>query len=392
MLFQFRRCVMKRQGEFVNNLSGELSYQSFKPSDLPPNPNIEIDDELLGLISEASRILGKLDQKSDEIPNKELYLSMYIRKEALLSSQIEGTQATLDDILDPNIGTNVNLDVTDVINYIKASIYSNELIQTLPISSRFLKNIHHVLLDGVRGEDKNPGEFRKTQNWIGPPGGSLKNAKFIPPNVSDMNEAMSKLENYIHEDESNHLIKIALAHYQFETIHPFLDGNGRVGRLLIGLMLKEYKLLKSDILYISYYFKRNRMEYYDRLMDVRLKGHYEPWIKFFMNGIIEAGKHSLACINLLVSLNEKNAKLIDEKVSSSKKTILEVFRYIQSNPIINITETSKKIGKAYNTTAAAIKKLQDLEILTIAHEQDRNKVYIYEEYLTLLREGTELNT
>lgn len=383
---------MKRQGEFTNNLSGELSYKSFKPSDLPPNPNIEIDEDMLGLISEASRILGKLDQKSDEIPNKELYISMYIRKEALLSSQIEGTQATLDDIFDPNIDTNVNLEVTDVINYIKASIYSNELIQTLPLSSRFLKNIHDVLLDGVRGEDKNPGEFRKTQNWIGPQGGSLKNAKFIPPNVSDMNDAMSKLENYIHYDESNHLIKIALAHYQFETIHPFLDGNGRVGRLLIGLMLKEYKLLKSDILYISYYFKRNRIEYYDRLMDVRLKGHYEQWIKFFFNGIIEAGKNSLECINLLVSLNEKNAKLIDDKVSSSKKTILEVFRYIQSNPIINITETSKKIGKAYNTTAAAIKKLQDLEILTIANEQDRNKVYIYEEYLAILREGTELNT
>ena len=392
MLFQFWRCVMKRQGEFVNNLSGELSYKSFKPSDLPPNPNIEIDEDMLGLISEASRILGKLDQKSDEIPNKELYISMYIRKEALLSSQIEGTQATLDDIFDPNIGTNVNLEVTDVINYIKASIYSNELIQTLPLSSRFLKNIHDVLLDGVRGEDKNLGEFRKTQNWIGPQGGSLKNAKFIPPNVSDMNDAMSKLENYIHYDESNHLIKIALAHYQFETIHPFLDGNGRVGRLLIGLMLKEYKLLKSDILYISYYFKRNRIEYYDRLMDVRLKGHYEQWIKFFLNGIIEAGKNSLECINLLVSLNEKNAKLIDNKVSGSKKTILEVFRYIQSNPIINITETSKKIGKAYNTTAAAIKKLQDLEILTIANEQDRNKVYIYEEYLAILREGTELNT
>ena len=383
---------MKRQGEFVNNLSGELSYKSFKPSDLPPNPNIEIDEDMLGLISEASRILGKLDQKSDEIPNKELYISMYIRKEALLSSQIEGTQATLDDIFDPNIDTNVNLEVTDVINYIKASIYSNELIQTLPLSSRFLKNIHDVLLDGVKGEDKNPGEFRKIQNWIGPQGGSLKNAKFIPPNVSDMNDAMSKLENYIHYDESNHLIKIALAHYQFETIHPFLDGNGRVGRLLIGLMLKEYKLLKSDILYISYYFKRNRIEYYDRLMDVRLKGHYEQWIKFFLNGIIEAGKNSLECINLLVSLNEKNAKLIDDKVSGSKKTILEVFRYIQSNPIINITETSKKIGKAYNTTAAAIKKLQDLEILTIANEQDRNKVYIYEEYLAILREGTELNT
>ncbi|MCF7927265.1 MAG: Fic family protein [Candidatus Izimaplasma sp.] len=383
---------MKRQGEFVNNLSGEMSYKSFNPSDLPPVPSIKIDEDMLHLISKANRILGKLDQKSDDIPNKELYISMYIRKEALLSSQIEGTQATLDDIFDPNIDANINLEVTDVINYIKASTYSNELIQTLPLSSRFLKNIHEVLLEEVRGEDKNPGEFRKTQNWIGPQGSSLKNAKFIPPNVSDMNDAMSKLENYIHYDESNHLIKIALAHYQFETIHPFLDGNGRIGRLLIGLMLKEYKLLNTDILYISYYFKRNRIEYYDRLMDVRLKGHYEQWIKFFLKGIIEAGNNSLECINLLISLNKKNAKLIETKIPSSKKSVFEVFRYIQSNPIIDIPETSKKIGKAYNTTANAIKKLQDLGILIIKNEQDRNRIYIYEDYLAILREGTELNS
>lgn len=382
---------MKRQGEYVKNLSGELSYKSFKPSDLPPNPNIEFDEEIINLISETSRVLGKLDQKSDEIPNKELYISMYIRKEALLSSQIEGTQATLDDIFDPNIEKNLNLEVTDVINYIKASTYSNKLIQSLPLSNRFLKKVHEVLLDGIRGEDKNPGEFRKTQNWIGPQGGSLKNAKFIPPNVDDMIDAMSSLEKYIHYNDSNHLIKIALAHYQFETIHPFLDGNGRIGRMLIGLMLKEYKILKSDILYISYYFKRNRIEYYDRLMDVRLKGHYEQWIKFFLKGIIEAGKDSLECINLLVSLNEKNAKLIDAKVSGSKKTVLKVFRHIQSNPIIDITETSKKIGRAYNTTAKAIKELQDLGILKITKEQDRNRVYIYEKYLAILREGTELN-
>lgn len=381
---------MKRQGDFVNNLSGEMSYKSFKPSDLPPNPNINIDADMLNLISEANRVLGKLDQKSDEIPNKELYISMYIRKEALLSSQIEGTQATLDDIFDPNIDANINLEVTDVINYIKASIYSNDLIQALPLSSRFLRKIHKTLLDGVRGEDKNPGEFRKTQNWIGPQGSSLRNAKFIPPNVADMNDAISKLENYIHYDESNHLIKIALAHYQFETIHPFLDGNGRIGRLLIGLMLKEYKLLNTDILYISYYFKRNRIEYYDRLMDVRLKGHYEQWIKFFLSGIIEAGKNSLECIKLLVSLNEKNSKLIDSKVTSSKKTVLEVFDYIQSNPIIDISETAKKIGKAYNTISNAINKLLELGILQSANEQDRNRVFVYEDYLSILREGTEL--
>ena len=383
--------MMKRQGVFVKNLGGELLYQSFKPSALPPNPTIAIDEEMLRLISEANRIIGKLDQKSKEIPNKDIYISMYIRKEALLSSQIEGTQATLDDMFDPNIETNVNLEVADVVNYIKASNYANELLVTLPLSSRFLRNVHEVLLDGQRGEDKNPGEFRTTQNWIGPAGSSLKNAKFIPPNVSDMHDAMSQLENYIHNDESNDLIKIALTHYQFETIHPFLDGNGRIGRLLIGLMLKKYKLLNTDILYLSYYFKRNRIEYYDRLMDVRLKGHYEQWIKFFIDGIIEAGNNSLECIELLISLNEKNTRLIEEKVTGSKKTVFDVFNYIQSNPIINIPKTARKIGKAYNTIAAAITQLQNLGILKIKHEQDRNRVYIYEDYLAILREGTELN-
>lgn len=381
---------MNRQGKFINNLDGEMSYQSFKPSNLPPIPNIEIDDEMLDLVSKANRILGKLDQKSEEIPNKELYISMYIRKEALLSSQIEGTQATLDDIFNPNIDKNVNLEVADVINYIKASAYSNQLIKTLPLSSRFLRDVHKVLLDGVRGKDKNPGEFRKTQNWIGPPGSSLRDAKFIPPNITDMLDAISKLENYIHYDKSNQLIKTALAHYQFETIHPFLDGNGRIGRLLISLMLKEYGLLNADILYISYFFKRNRVEYYDRLMDVRLKGHYEQWIKFFLNGVIESGNNSLECINLLVSLNRKNAKLIEDKITSSKKTVLEVFRYIQSNPIIDIGRTARKIGKAYNTTSTAIKKLQKLGILAISKNQERNRIFVYEEYLSILREGTEL--
>jgi len=383
---------MKRQGDFITNLSGDLKYKSFSPSNLPPNPDIIIDEEMLNLIANSSRILGKLDLKSEEIPNKELYISMYIRKEALLSSQIEGTQATLDDIFDPNIDKNVNLEVTDVINYIKAAIYSNELIQTLPLSSRFLRNVHEVLLDGVRGEDKNPGEFRKTQNWIGPQGSSLKNAKFIPPNVVDMKDSMSELENFIHNNKSNSLIKIALSHYQFETIHPFLDGNGRIGRLLIGLMMKEYNLLNTDILYISYFLKRNRVEYYDRLMDVRLKGHYEQWIKFFLNGIIEAGSNSLECINLLVSLNKKNAQLIEESTKGSKKTVLSVFKYIQSNPIIDIGETAKRIGKTYNTTSAAIIKLQSLGILKARNEQERNRVFAYEDYLAILREGTELYT
>lgn len=207
---------------------------------------------------------------------------MYIRKEALLSSQIEGTQATIDDILDPDIEENTNLDVSDVINYTKAMQYALRRLDELPLYNRLLKEIHIELMKGVRGQEKNPGEFRRSQNWIGPQGGSLKNAVFVPPAKEQMEQSMSDMEKYINsEDKIDPLIKIGLVHYQFETIHPFLDGNGRIGRMIITLWLILKELLKNPVLYISYFFKRNRVEYYDRLMDVRLKGHFEEWIRFF---------------------------------------------------------------------------------------------------------------
>jgi Fic family protein len=284
---------MSRSGQFVSNLSGSLTYQSFKPSNLPPTPEILIDDILSNKMNEAYHLLGKLDGISRLIPNRDLFISIYVRKEALLSSQIEGTQATLDDIFDPHLEQNLNLDVEEVIQYLKALNHANSLLEKLPISIRFIKEIHLVLLSSSRGMEKEPGELRRTQNWIGPKGSSLKNSKFIPPNIHDMMDSLSNLEYYIHqEDRANALIKIALIHYQFETIHPFLDGNGRLGRLLISILLKHYGLLEADTLYLSYYLKRNRIEYYDRLMDVRLKGYYEAWISFFIEGIIESSKHA----------------------------------------------------------------------------------------------------
>lgn len=379
---------MKRQGEYIKNLTGDLSYSSFKPTSLPPQ--ITYDNELIKLLSDANRTMGKLEGISSEIPNIDLYISMYIRKEALLSSQIEGTQATIDDIFDPQIDNNVNLDVTEVINYIKANRFANELIKKLPISNRFIKNIHQVLLSKGRGNDKTPGEFRRTQNWIGPKGAPLKDAKFIPPNVTNMNESMVSLEKFIHqEDFIDKLVKIALIHYQFETIHPFLDGNGRIGRLLINILLKKYELLNYDTLYLSYFFKRNRIEYYDRLMDVRLKGHYEQWIKFFLLGVKESSNNAINCINKLVNLREKNLNRINSSIGRSKTTVINLFHLIEENPIIDIGSTSKKLGKAFNTTSTAINELVKLGILTQANRQDRNRIYIYEEYLSILREGTE---
>jgi Fic family protein len=208
---------------------------------------------------------------------------MYIRKEALISSQIEGTQCTLDDVLDPEIDMNANADVAEVINYIKAAQFALERLNTLPICSRLLRDTHAILMEGVRGQDKNPGEYRRSQNWIGPQNCTLKDARYIPPNVDDMTAAMSDLEKYINESNIyDPLVRAALIHYQFETIHPFLDGNGRIGRLLILLYLMEHKLLNKPVIYVSYFLKKNQFEYYDRISEVRRSGNYEQWVSFFL--------------------------------------------------------------------------------------------------------------
>ncbi|MEW6605964.1 MAG: Fic family protein [bacterium] len=380
---------MSRSGVFINNLAGSLSYQSFRPSDLPPIPEIVIDDVLDKKIKEAYHLLGKLDGISKLIPNKDLFISMYVRKEALLSSQIEGTQATLDDIFDPHLEQNMNVDVEEVIQYLKALYYANVLLNNLPISIRFIKEIHHVLLTSSRGKDKEPGELRRTQNWIGPQGSSLKNARFIPPNLSDMQNSLANLESYIHENDSlDPLIKIALIHYQFETIHPFLDGNGRIGRLLISVLLKHYGLLEEDTLYLSYYLKRNRIDYYDRLMDVRLKGHYEAWISFFIEGVIESSKHALKTIESLLNLRKEHLEILSQLQGKTKQTALLLFTYLESHPIIDIKQASIGIGRAFNTVSTAITTFVNLGILKQVDGNKRYRIFSYEPYLNILRDGT----
>ena len=234
-----------------------------------------------------------------------LFVSMYVRKEALMSSQIEGTQATLEDIFDPMIEKNTNRNVADVVNYIKATEYAVKRLNTLPLCNRLIKETHAILMEDVRGQEKSPGEFRRSQNWIGGQGSTLKNARYIPPNPEDMNSAMSDLEKYMNsEDGLDFLIRAALIHYQFETIHPFLDGNGRVGRLLITLFLMEKKVLTTPALYISYFLKKNRVEYYDRMTEVRLKGNYEQWIRFFLLAINESAQDAIAAIDEITALQD----------------------------------------------------------------------------------------
>lgn len=376
---------MKRSGEYVSNLSGEAAYKSFRPSPLPPE--IEMDAEMIELLTSATKSLSALDTMSTYIPNMNLFVSMYVRKEALLSSQIEGTQATLEDVLDPMVEKNANQNVADVINYIKATEYALERIKTLPLCSRLIKETHEVLLGGVRGEEKNPGEFRISQNWIGAQGSSLKNARYIPPNVEDMTVAISDLEKYINSDDSlDVLIQAALIHYQFETIHPFLDGNGRVGRLLITLFLMEKKALNSPALYISYYLKKNRIEYYDRMSEVRNKDNYEQWIKFFLRAIAESSDEAVDTIKKLSELHNKNVELISNMKASKSAHI--IFSYLENNPIIDIRKTAKELGMSFNTVSGTVKRFEENGILKQTNNVSRNRVFAYEDYLEILRKDT----
>ena len=380
--------MKNRAGELKINLTGELQYKSFLPKALPPSPAIELNEDAIQLLSKANRSIGILEGISRQIPNIHLFVSMYVRKEALLSSQIEGTQATLDDILDPYIEENTNQNVADVINYIKASKYASSRLNELPLCNRLLQETHGILMEGGRGAEKNPGEFRRSQNWIGPAGITLKDARYIPPNPEDMIEAMSALEKFINvEDEMDPLIKIALIHYQFRTIHPFLDGNGRIGRLLISLFLIEKKLLTYETLYISYFLKRNRIEYYDRLTEVRAKGNFEQWIKFFLLAIYESAQDAITTIDALIKLHQRNFEVVSNTGKASK-TIIKVFNYLERSPIIDIKKTSSELKISFNAVSNAVNSLVELGILKQTENVRRSRVFAYEEYLSILRKDT----
>jgi len=379
---------MNRAGEVVVNMSGEASYNSFRPAPLPPRPALAVNDEILKLLVDANRRLAQLDTAAQLIPNDKLFVTMYVRKEALISSQIEGTQCTLDDVLDPEIEVNANTDVTDVINYIKAAQFALERLKTLPICSRLLRETHAILMEGVRGQDKNPGEFRRSQNWIGPQNCTLREARYIPPNMEDMVIAMSDLEKYINEDDRHDpLIRAALIHYQFETIHPFLDGNGRIGRLLILLYLVEQKLLSKPVIYVSYFLKKNQVEYYDRINEVRRNGNYEQWVCFFLEAVSAAAHDAVDSVGKLAALHDANVSRLPAP-KRSKDNIRTVFHYLEQHPIIDIKRTAAALSVSYNTVSAAVNKLVELDILKATTNAARNRVFAYEAYLKTLRKDT----
>lgn len=381
--------MTNRAGTLVGNLSGEMAYESFRPAPLPPNPPIEVSGELLTKLIDANKKIATLEGLSSRIPNMGLFVSMYVRKEALLSSQIEGTQCTLEDILNPLIEENTNRDVSDVVNYIRATEFALERLKTLPLCNRLIKETHAVLLESVRGQEKNPGEFRYSQNWIGGQGSTLKNARYIPPNPEDMLTAMSDLEKYINSDDTlDPLIQAALIHYQFETTHPFLDGNGRVGRLLITLFLMEKDILSTPALYISYYLKMNRIEYYDRMTQVRRTGDYEQWISFFLQAFADSAEDAIHTIDRLTALHDKSTKLFDSLTKRQRTSVLKVFSYLESNPIIDIQKTATTLEMSYNTVSKVISILIEDGILKQTDKSGKAKIYSYTEYLDILRKDT----
>lgn len=373
-----------RAGVFVKQPTG---YSAFIPAPLAPIPQIALDQALLDLSTEASLKLGRLDGIGRSLPNPELFLSIFVRQEAVLSSQIEGTQCTLDDVLnfpvEPHKGDE---DVKEVINYVEAMQLGLESLQKLPLSRRLLCDIHAVLLKGVRGERKTPGEVRRSQNWIG--GTSPADAHFVPPPPAEMATAFSDLEKFLHVKTGvNPIIQIAIAHAQFESIHPFQDGNGRLGRLLITLFLCERQILTQPLLYLSHFLKGNQLEYYQRLDAIRAEGDWEGWIKFFLEGVIKVSNQSIKNAEGLLALTTEHKQLLINSNASSQS--LRLIDYLCKQPTVTVNMVESELGCVYATAKSTINELEKLQLLTETTGFKRNKKYEYTPYLAFWREAQD---
>lgn len=374
---------MQRQGQFIKN---SADYKSFRPSNLRDvEKQLKYDDEINNLIISIHENLAKINTMAELIQDSDLFLYAYVYEEALESSKIEGTECTMEDIFF-NIKNNKESkiknieDIRETISNINAIEVGVDKLNDLPLCTRFFKEIHKVLLNNARGENKSPGEIRTTQNWIG--GHSIKDATFIPPNVDDMKESLKELDEYINDKNTiaDIVIKTALIHYQFETIHPFLDGNGRLGRIIILLYLIQEKFLSKPNVYMSYYLKIHQVEYYDKLMKVRLNDKYEEYIKFFLQCLNESTKSVIKRINNLNELHMRNLSKLP-MVNREKDIYKTVFNYIERNPIFSIRDIQDESHLSFNTVNTAVSKLEELGIVRKQVEVKRNKVYMYGEYL-----------
>ncbi len=374
---------INRAGSYINQIGG---YKAFVPKPLPPDPPIQLDNEMLQLLSQADRELGRLDGTSEILPNVDLFVAMYVNKEAVLSSQIEGTQASLIDVLafeaDAAIPENPQ-DIEEVINYINALHYGLQRLSTLPLSLRLIREIHSLLLKGVRGANRQPGDSRTSQNWIGHLGGTIRTASFVPPSPMDMNRSLDNLETFIHTEKTMPiLLKVGLVHAQFETIHPFLDGNGRMGRLLITFILCCEGILQKPLLYLSHFFKLNRSEYYELLQEIRDKGDWEAWLKFFLQGVIEVAQEATITARKIVQLREKHRNIIATHLSRWDGAY-QLLEYLYQRPVITVNGAVKITGLSYASANRLIAKFQDHDLLKKMDEYHRNRRFLYSDYLAM---------
>ena len=373
-----------RTGSFVSQLEGSSRYKAFIPNELPFDVNV--DPELQALLSKADLALGRLDGVADTLPKDiiDFFILMYVRKEATLSSQIEGTQATFEDVLKAEArieDAETHKDVDEVLNYISAMNYGLSRLDTIPLSLRLIKEIHKILLKGVRGEWKTPGEFRISQNWIG--GTNLQTARFIPPPQHEVVLLMSNLEKYLHDDTLVPiLIKTGLIHAQFETIHPFLDGNGRIGRLLITFYLCQQGVLRKQLLYLSDFFKKHRQDYYDRLNDFRRNDDVEGWLKFFLEGMVETSEKSVETARKIIKLRDSHLNKVAGLGKSSEKG-MTLLNALYRTPIVRVKNVEKIVSLSNPNALSLVDKFVKLGILQELTGQKRNRIFSYKDYVSL---------
>ncbi|MCL7474807.1 MAG: Fic family protein [ANME-2 cluster archaeon] len=367
-------------------------YRAFIPKSLPPDPPLEYDDELHSLLSKADRDLARLDGITTVLPNPDLFIAMYVKKEALLSSQIEGTQASLEGVLEFEADLLPKDDIQDikeVVNYVKALNYGIKKLDDYPVSLDLIKDIHKILLEGARGANLDPGEFRAFQNYIGTPGASVHDARFVPPPPDTVQHAMEELERFFHmKDNIPPLVKIALIHAQFETIHPFLDGNGRIGRLLISFYLVWKEILSKPLLYLSFYLKNNRNEYYDLLMNVRTEGAWEDWIKFFLKGVSETSQEAANTAREIIKLKEDLIlKLYENSISSIYA--VKMLDFLFDRPLVSSSDIVETLNISTVSVNELVKKFEKLGILREITGKKRYKKYFFANYVDIISRGTQ---
>ncbi|MDE0206758.1 MAG: Fic family protein [Candidatus Tectomicrobia bacterium] len=376
-----------RAGRYVTQPTG---YKAFIPSPLPPDPPIRINGELQTLLAEAALALGRLDGSIQTLPHADLFVLMYIRKEAVLSSQIEGTQSSLQDLLAAEAKVFAQRrpwDVDEVVNYVRAMNHGLARLSELPVSLKLVREIHAELLRGVRGSHLTPGELRTSQNWIGPPGCTLYEAAYIPPPPYRIMQDLSELEHFIHADAALPLlIKIGLVHAQFETIHPFLDGNGRVGRLLITFLLCEQQVLLKPVLYLSYFFKRNRQQYYEELQSVRDHGTWERWLTFFLRGVVEVSTQATETVRRILTLREAHRRAITDTFGRAAGNGHRVLDRLYEQPIVSVAHVQDLTGTTYPAANNLVARLVGCDILQEFTGRSRNRMFRYSEYIDLFHE------